>query len=84
MLAGEAGGASPEYIAQMNSESKRPIISKVTKKTVERWAKIGSRANHLWDCEAMQIAAALMLGILSGLEVETADAADSDKPETPA
>ena len=37
------------------------------------WKQIGNRPNHLWDCEAMQIVAAVMLKIIgrefSGLEV---------------
>jgi hypothetical protein len=68
-------GISAGYIAQMNSEVKKPVISPITKKTSERWVQLGSRPNHLWDCEAMQVAAALMMRVLAGTEVEVAESA---------
>jgi phage terminase large subunit GpA-like protein len=55
---------SPEYLAQLNSEMKRETLDKRTKKMALRWLKIGSRANHLWDCEAMQVAVAAMFRLL--------------------
>lgn len=55
---------SSEYLAQLNSEMKRETLDKRTKKMALRWMKIGSRANHLWDCEAMQVAVATMFRLL--------------------
>ena len=55
---------SSEYLAQLNSEMKRETLDKRTKRMVLRWLQIGSRANHLWDCEAMQVAVATMLKLL--------------------
>lgn len=55
---------SSEYLSQLNSEMKREVIDKATKRMVLRWAKIGSRANHLWDCESMQVAVATMFKLL--------------------
>jgi hypothetical protein len=37
------------------------------------WKQIGSRPNHFWDCESMQIVAAVMLKII-GREFSAADA----------
>ena len=55
---------SSEYLAQLNSEMKREVLDKGTKRMRLRWARIGSRANHLWDCEAMQVAVATMFKLL--------------------
>lgn len=55
---------SSEYLAQLNSEMKREVLDKGTKRMKLRWARIGSRANHLWDCEAMQVAVATMFKLL--------------------
>ena len=64
---------TPEYVRHMNSEKKRMTVDKRTKKTRLRWTNTG-RANHLWDCEAMQVITAQMIGILPlsvSPEVET-------------
>jgi phage terminase large subunit GpA-like protein len=53
---------SKEWIDQMNSEVKKDVIDKATKKLKMRYVKV--KANHLWDCEAMQVAAAMMVHIL--------------------
>ena len=53
----------PEYVAHLNSEVKRATVDNRTKKTRLRWAAT-NRANHLWDCEAMQVITAQMLEIL--------------------
>jgi phage terminase large subunit GpA-like protein len=47
-----------EYLAQMESEHR------IKKNDKWIWAQIGSRANHFWDCESMQAAAATMLKII--------------------
>jgi len=53
---------SEHWLFQMNSEVKREKLHKETKKMKLQWVKL--RANHLWDCEAMQVAAAMMVGVL--------------------
>jgi hypothetical protein len=59
-----------EYVKHLNSEVKRDTVDKATKRTRKRWTFVG-RPNHLWDCEAMQVCAALMLKILPDIhEVE--------------
>jgi hypothetical protein len=47
-----------EYLAQMESEHR------VKKGGKWMWERIGSRPNHLFDNEAMQVAAATMLKIV--------------------
>jgi hypothetical protein len=40
------------------------------------WRRIGKRANHLWDCEVMQLIAAAAFGFLGApkiVEVETSN-----------
>lgn len=54
---------SDVYLFQLNSETKREIVDKRTKKLVMRWVKF--RQNHLWDCEAMQVAAAMLMNLLA-------------------
>lgn len=53
---------SQEWLAQMNSEVKRERINSKTKKLKMEWVKL--KPNHLWDCEAMQVAVAMMVEIL--------------------
>jgi hypothetical protein len=45
------------------------------------WERIGKRPNHYWDCEAMQVAAAVMLKLV-GQESVKADAEikEDDEP----
>jgi len=59
--------ASKDYLEQINSEVKKDLIDKVTKQVKQRYVKF--RANHLWDCESMQVAAAMMLGVIKAREV---------------
>lgn len=54
----------PEYAKHLNSERKKPTVDARTKKQTYRWARIGSRANHFWDCEAMQVALAIRMRII--------------------
>ena len=55
---------SKDYLEHLNSEVKRDVMDKETKRMKMRWVRIGSRQNHLWDCEAMQVAVATMLRVL--------------------
>jgi hypothetical protein len=43
------------------------------------WLQIGHRANHLWDCECMQVAAATMLKIIGREAVQEPEPED-EKP----
>ena len=47
-----------EYLAQMESEQR------IKKNGRWIWQRIGSRHNHLFDCESMQVAAAFMLKLI--------------------
>lgn len=67
-----AGKARDAYTLQMFSETEKDVISKTTKMVSRTFVRIGDRQNHLWDCECMQVVAAMMAGILS------------DVPEVPA
>jgi hypothetical protein len=67
-----ADDVSQDYHTHLSAEVKRDVINKTTKQVTQRWCKIGSRPNHLWDCEAMQIAAALIMKVLAADgEIET-------------
>jgi phage terminase large subunit GpA-like protein len=55
---------SEDYRKQMVSEMKRDTINKRTKQVEQRWVKIGGRPNHLWDCECIAIASAMLAGVL--------------------
>lgn len=77
-----------EYETHMRSETKRPIIDRVTKRETLRWAKITSRSqNHGWDCETYQVAVALMFRILkhssdadpATVTPESTESVDSDE-----
>ena len=57
------------YLSQINSEVKRDTVDKATKQVKMRYVKVRTH-NHLWDCEAMQVAAAMMVGLLKG-QVDT-------------
>lgn len=55
---------SESYKRQMNSEKKKDVYKDKSKKEIVRkWVKT-KQDNHLWDCECMIIAAAMMTGIL--------------------
>lgn len=47
---------------QTGGDAKRERVNKSTGRPEWRWVKVG--ANHLWDCEAMQVAVALALRVL--------------------
>jgi hypothetical protein len=56
----------PDYVEQMDSETKRDIVNAKTKQIERRWVKIsGSRPNHLFDCESMQVAAAFVMKLFA-------------------
>jgi hypothetical protein len=42
------------------------------------WERIGKRANHYWDCEAMQVAAAVMLKLVGQESVKTGTEPDEE------
>ena len=56
---------SQEYLWQMDSEIKKLRHNKLTGQEVWQWCRIGSRPNHLFDCELMQIVAAVMAKLLA-------------------
>lgn len=51
------------YTAQMNSEIRVKEVDENGKK-ISVWKPVGKRPNHYWDCEAMQVAAACICGII--------------------
>lgn len=53
-----------DYIAQIDAETKREVTNSKTKQIEYRWVRT-RRHNHAFDCEAMQIVAAMMLRIIS-------------------
>lgn len=55
---------SAEYRKQMLAEMKKDVINPKTKQVEQRWVRIGGRANHLWDCECIAIASAMLAGVL--------------------
>ena len=60
-----ADDSSIDYRVQMMSEIKKDVLNKMTKRPDQRWVKIGSRPNHLWDCEAMQVCLAMIHRVLA-------------------
>lgn len=57
-----------EYLKQIDAEVKKEMKNAKTSQVEFRWVRI-RRDNHGWDCEAMQIVAALMLKIIPGFDV---------------
>jgi hypothetical protein len=55
--------APKDWHEQMHSERRIRLYDKYGKETI-KWDRIGKRANHLWDCEAMQVVAACMAQII--------------------
>lgn len=53
------------YTAQMNSEIREKQTDEKGKK-ISIWRPIGRRPNHYWDCESMQIVAALIAQVIGG------------------
>lgn len=69
---------SPEYENHMSGDRKKPFENKKSGRQEWRWQRV--HANHAWDCEAMQVGAALMTGILSSPEAPK----EPEIPATPA
>lgn len=66
-----ARDCSRNYRNHMISESKRDVYEGKSKRLVRRFMPVKKgRPNHLWDCEAMQTAAGLMLRVIKGPEKE--------------
>lgn len=61
---------SEEYAGQISGDQKRERLNKRTGRTEWAWKRVGP--NHAWDCEAMQVACALMLRILAAPEHDAA------------
>jgi phage terminase large subunit GpA-like protein len=59
---------SPDFLKQIDAETKREVINSKTKQVDYRWVKTRN-SNHAFDVEAMQIVAALMLKIIPGFDV---------------
>jgi hypothetical protein len=53
-----------EYELQMFSERRRERPDKAGQPVYE-WHRVGKRANHIWDCECMQVTAAMMAKCLA-------------------
>lgn len=70
-------GAPLDWHQHMFSERRIRTWDKLGHEWV-KWERIGKRANHLWDCEAMQVVAACMAQIIGDkIEVEQ----ETVKPE---
>jgi hypothetical protein len=65
-----AEDAEEDYLAQMESEHR------IRKGGKWLWEQIGKRPNHYWDCEAMQVAAAVMLKLVGREAVSDEPAGD--------
>tara|TARA_R100001480_G_scaffold24701_1_gene34988 strand:+ start:216 stop:1961 length:1746 start_codon:yes stop_codon:yes gene_type:complete len=48
-----------DWVAQIDSEEREEFIHPTTKQLATRWKRV-KRANHAWDCEVYQVAAAIM------------------------
>lgn len=59
------------YLSQLDAEIKKDILNKKTGQNERRWVK-QKRHNHAWDCEAMQIVAAMMMRLV-GREAKSED-----------
>jgi hypothetical protein len=64
-----------EYVRQMNSERREIKTNRTTGRKTYYWKRL-RRDNHIWDCESMQIVAALAGGVLE----DSVDAASSNSP----
>jgi len=65
-----------DYLAQMESEHRVKDGGKWI------WRQIGSRPNHLWDCEAMQVVAVVMLKLV-GREFSASDPVAEEQGSQP-
>lgn len=61
---GVAADVTQEYIRQLSSETKKRLVNKKTNRQEWMWVQLKGRPNHLWDCECMQVVAAMVSGIL--------------------
>jgi hypothetical protein len=61
---GSAERCFEDYRKQMLAEMKKDIINSRTKQVEQRWVKIGGRPNHLWDCECIALASAMLAGVM--------------------
>jgi hypothetical protein len=59
---------SPEWLRQIDGETKREMVNAKTKQAEYRWVKTRN-ANHAFDVESMQVVAALMLKLIPGFDV---------------
>jgi hypothetical protein len=59
----------------MNSERREIKTNRITGRKTYYWKRL-RRDNHIWDCEAMQIVAAMAGGVLE----DSADAAAANSP----
>jgi len=59
-----ARDVSEDYRKQMLSEMKKDVTNSKTKQVEQRWVRIGGRPNHLWDCECIALASAMLAGVL--------------------
>jgi hypothetical protein len=64
-----------DYLEQMESEVR--VLGNSGK---PEWRKVGKRANHLWDCEVMQLVPAMAFGLFTstGQELNTAPSVESE------
>ena len=62
-----------DYLSQMESEHR------TKEKNTWMWKQIGKRANHYWDCESMQAAAATMLKIIGAESVDMSASSDGER-----
>jgi phage terminase large subunit GpA-like protein len=69
--------AGNDWHVQINAEIKRDTVQKITKQIVRRWCKIGSRPNHIFDCETMQVVAALIKGVIAAQVAEAEKVVDA-------
>lgn len=74
---------SADWKRHMRSEIKKDVVDKKTGGVIRRYVKI-DRENHLWDCEAMIMAGAMMFGVVRAPEnIGQEDAVDTpDSSET--
>lgn len=54
-----------DYMSQVTAEVCRDVVDNQTKAITRRYVAI-RRDNHAWDCEAMQVVAASIVGVLRG------------------
>ena len=71
---------SKDYREQINAESKVPRVNPRTGATVWEWKQV-KRHNHLFDCEVLQVLAAVMTGLLRVSAEDQLSIDDSDGSE---